>query len=193
MTACRATGTPSLRCALVAAPLFMILTLRPMADGPPPGRTGGFGEPTCRECHADNPLNDAGGRLTLSGLERSYRPGATYRVEVTLERRALARAGFQLAARLADGAGRGRQAGSLRAAAPGVQVIRDTTGIAYAEHTRLGTDVSHRGRARWVVEWTAPEQGGSVVFHVVANAANDDDSEFGDFIYVIERRIGSAP
>ncbi|NIT96817.1 MAG: hypothetical protein GWM91_15935, partial [Actinobacteria bacterium] len=35
----------------------------PMAEAPPAGFTGGFGEPTCVTCHLDNPLNAYGGRV----------------------------------------------------------------------------------------------------------------------------------
>jgi hypothetical protein len=37
--------------------------------------------------------------------------------------------------------------------------------------------------ARWTVLWTAPESGGEVRFNGAANAANQDDSQFGDYIY----------
>ncbi len=56
--------------------------------------------------------------------------------------------------------------------------------VQYAQHTRAGAFTETPGVARWSIIWTAPSTGGtSVVFHVAANATNDDDSEFGDFIY----------
>jgi hypothetical protein len=56
--------------------------------------------------------------------------------------------------------------------------------IQYAQHTEAGSRLETAGHARWTIEWTAPAgDGGTAVFHVVANAANDDDSEFGDHIY----------
>lgn len=33
-------------------------------DGPEPGNTGGFGEPTCASCHVDAPTNGAAGSRT---------------------------------------------------------------------------------------------------------------------------------
>ena len=82
---------------------------RPYPEGPPPAHTGGFGEPTCQACHADNPLNAPGGSLALRGLPAVYAPATAYRVTITLRRPGLGRAGFQLAARFATG----DQAGSL--------------------------------------------------------------------------------
>jgi hypothetical protein len=40
----------------------------------------------------------------------------------------------------------------------------------------------------WTVEWEAPPAGGAVIFHAAANAANDDSSPLGDFIYTVEAR-----
>lgn len=54
----------------------------------------------------------------------------------------------------------------------------------YAQHTEPGTVLTGPARASWTVEWRPPAAGeGPVVFHAAANAANDDVSEFGDFIY----------
>ncbi|HEY3279815.1 MAG TPA: choice-of-anchor V domain-containing protein [Gemmatimonadales bacterium] len=155
-------------------------------DGPPPAHTGGFGEPTCRQCHADAELNDSGGSLLLGGLPGAYEPGRSYDVTVTLRRAGMLRAGFQLAARYAAGDRTGTQAGMLVPADRRTKVLRDTlSGVLYAEHSLVGTTVTAGGdSARWVLRWTAPGTShGPVVLHVAANAANDDDSPFGDFIY----------
>jgi hypothetical protein len=103
---------------------------------------------------------------------------------VTLRRAGMLRAGFQLAARFAEGERAGTQAGSLEPADQRAKVLRDSTSrVLYVEHTFAGTTVAGDS-ARWILHWTAPaEAHGAVVFHVAANAANDDDSPFGDFIY----------
>jgi hypothetical protein len=161
-------------------------------EGPPPAHTGGFGEPTCRQCHSDAGLNDPGGRLALAGVPSAYQPGRTYELAVSLERAGMLRAGFQLAARFAAGAGggaggeAGRQAGALAPADDRTAVVFDSgTGISYIEHTLVGTALaSGTAAARWTFRWTAPAApGGAVVMHLTANAANDDDSPLGDFIY----------
>jgi hypothetical protein len=44
----------------------------------------------------------------------------------------------------------------------------------------------------WAVEWTAPAQAlADVAIHVAANAANDDNSEFGDHIFTAESTIAA--
>ncbi len=154
-------------------------------ERPPPAHTGGFGEPTCRRCHFDQELDAPGGALTLGGVPEAYAPGARYRLRVALARPAMQRGGFQLAARFAEGEQAGRQAGTLRPVDDRVEVVLDdSSAVAYAHHTGAGTLLEAPEAARWTVEWTAPEAAsGRVVFHVAANAANDDDSELGDYIY----------
>lgn len=165
-------------------------------DAPPPAHTGGFGEPTCAACHRDAPLDDPGGSLTLA-VPPGYIPGEEHVLEVRLARPGMASAGFQLSARFAEGALAGRQAGKLTVlpeaanpataqpgAAPSVQVIA-AHDVAYAAHTAAGAAEVRGGEARWRVRWRAPSKAaGPVVFHLAANAGNDDDSEFGDFVYL---------
>jgi hypothetical protein len=154
-------------------------------DGPPPAHTGGFGEPTCRACHFDGDLNAEGGGLTLGGIPAAYAPGEPYRITVTLRRGEMKRGGFELAVRFAEGAAAGRQAGSLRALDERVKVTEGTPGgVQYATQARPGVQLSEAGKIEWVVEWTAPPAAaGPVAFHAAANAANGDESQFGDFVY----------
>jgi hypothetical protein len=157
--------------------------------GPPPGHTGGFGEPTCRACHSDAGLNEPGGELAITGVPAGYEPGRTYQLEVVLRRAGMLRAGFQLAARFEQGAPAGVFApGDARSV-----VIWDTVShVSYIEHNLPGTALSG-GAGRWVVRWTAPADArGVVVFNAAGNAANDDDSPLGDFIYTTALRVAPA-
>ena len=154
-------------------------------DGPPPAHTGGFTDDTCHACHFDNDLNDASGSLTLDGVPVSFGSPEPSRLTITLTRPGLAVAGFQLAVRIAEGPGRGRQAGTLRAVDDRVQIVADgDRGVVYAQHTETGAAVRESGT--WIVEWSPGSVEAPVVFHVAANAANDDFSEFGDYIYTLE-------
>lgn len=155
-----------------------------LKDGPPPAHTGGFGEPTCRHCHSDADLNEPGGTLALEGVPARYEPGRDYELVVTLRRAGMLRAGFQLAARFADGTAAGTQAGDLVPVDGRTAVVADSvTHVRYIEHRLAGTVVDS-GMGRWVFRWTAPRDArGAVVFHAAGNAANDDDSPLGDFIY----------
>lgn len=169
----------------IAPPLFLPIRY---PDRPPLAHTGGFGEPTCQQCHFGAPLNAPGGTLTLEAPDR-YEPGGTYQLRVELQRPAMGRAGFQLAARYSEGARAGHQAGDLRATSDRLEVVMDSTSIQYAQHRHAGSALSKPGNASWTIDWTAPGVPGPVVFHLVGNAANDDASEFGDYIYADSARV----
>lgn len=150
--------------------------------GAPPGTTGGFGEPTCLMCHMGAELNDPAGSLTIEGLPERYTPGQAYRLIVRLRRPQMAAAGFQLSARTPAGA----QAGTLSAAAGSAAVKVETVGVQYAGHTEPGSRLAAPGAAEWTVVWTAPASG-PVTFSAAANAADDDRSPLGDYVYAVER------
>jgi hypothetical protein len=158
--------------------------------GPPPAHTGGFGEPTCHACHFDNPLNAGpdtrAAALELRGLPSAYEAGRTYRLTIVLREPDLRRSGFALSARFASAAAAaGADAGTLMALDEGVAItLEGRPPVSYAHHTETGTHVGEAGSASWSLDWRAPSGAASpVVFHVVANAANDDNSEFGDRIF----------
>jgi hypothetical protein len=169
--------------AAVAAPAA---TVSAYPEHVPPGYTGGFGEPTCAQCHTGTAPNAGGGSLELEGLPRRYEPGEAYRLTIVLRDGELARGGFQLAARFAEGKGRGAQAGGLRSVSPRAEVVVDSaSGVRYARHTLRGTADDQSGATRWTLEWTAPREGGSVSFDAAANASNYDDSALGDHVYTM--------
>jgi hypothetical protein len=151
-------------------------------DRPPTAFTGGFGEPTCQYCHSEAAVNAGTGRLMLDGVPESYEGGKAYHITLTVVQPGARVFGFELAARAQEG---GAQAGGL-ASPPGeegrVGVTLDA-GIAYAHHLRAGTSPVAPDTARWQLVWTAPTPSGEVAFHAVANAANDDDSPLGDYVY----------
>ncbi len=161
-------------------------------QGPPPAHTGGFGEPTCHLCHFDQPLNDPAGSLRLEGLPEAYAAGARYTLVIGLERAGLRRAGTELAVRFVAGPRRGAQAGHLKLLDDRLEVVvGEPSAIAYARQTLEGSHVDTPDRARWSIEWIAPgpDAEAAVVFHLAANAANDDASELGDYVYTAEYRI----
>lgn len=163
----------------LAVPLIAA-SARPSAEGPLPGHTGGFGEPTCTECHMGSG-DDGGASVVVEGLPAAWIPGTAYRLVIAVTAPELRRGGFQLAARFAAD---GTQAGTLEVAdGRGRTTMPEPDGVQYAHHLYDGTAPTAAGVARWTIVWTAPAQGtGAVAFHVAANAANDDNSEFGDRI-----------
>lgn len=163
-------------------------------DGAPTGFTGGFDEPHCGTCHFGDAASREGGAAAIDAPAR-YRPGETYDIVVTVRHPDLEAAGFQLSVRFADAPMAGTQAGVIEPEAGRAQVSTGPRGVAYAGHTGAGTGPVEPGVGRWTVRWTAPETGAPVIFHLAANAANDDDSEFGDRIFLAEARVeaGAPP
>jgi hypothetical protein len=163
--------------------LAALAAFAPYAGGPPPAHTGGFGEPTCEQCHFGNPLNDSAGSFTVPGFPAEYVPGQRYRLVVRVARAGMGTGGFELSTRFASGPNAGRQAGLLTGSTAAVRVS-DTSGVSYAHHARATRPLPGTGAVEWAVEWRAPDAG-AVQLHAAANAANDDNSELGDHIYTI--------
>lgn len=162
---------------------------RDFPHAPPPAYTGGFDEPTCSSCHFDVDEPDPAGGVTLAGLPERFTPGARYPITVTVRRPGMGRAGFQLAARFAEGGAAGRQAGTLLPAGPGA-LVTEHREVGYASQTEAGTTPDPEGRASWQVVWVAPAgAAGAVRFDVAGNAADGDGSQFGDHIYAHSARV----
>jgi hypothetical protein len=164
---------------LAGLPAFVLR----FATEPPVAHTGGFGEPSCHTCHFDEPLNDPAGKIVVEGVPDRYLPGERYQLVVRLSRPGQARSGFQLSSRFASGPDAGAQAGGLHPPDDRVSISETVAGTQYASHNLAGTRPASDSVAEWRLEWTAPDDGGSVVFHVAGNAGNGDDSPFGDFIH----------
>ena len=160
---------------------------RPSRDGPPLGLSGGFGEADCTSCHFDAEVNSAPGSLSLAGVPVAYEPGETYRVQLQLQltRPGVVIGGFEMTARFEVG---GAQAGRLSFLPEdgGRIAVGMSYQVQYVHHLGLGTTAVVQDTARWTVLWTAPsERGGPVLLHAAGNAANDDASQFGDYIYTV--------
>jgi Reeler domain len=168
-----------------AAVLCLPLVLLAYREGPLPNMAGGFGDPDCRTCHFENPLNVPGGALTI-GLPPAYTATASYTVTITLRRKAIERGGFEIVARFPAGSQKGKQAGTW-ALPPGslLQTVKSQTdpSLTFVQHTIAGSATTTPGTIRWTMTWRAPDSSEPVQFNVAANASNDDASPIGDFIY----------
>jgi len=107
--------------------------------GPPPGHTGGFGEPTCHACHWDNDADAGAGAITVHDFPATWSPGRTYAFEIVLRHTGLGRAGFQATLRFADGGEAGRNAGRMHAATGTTTLTGTDTGVTYVQHLAEGT------------------------------------------------------
>lgn len=173
------------------------------SGGPPDAHTGGFGEPTCTECHRSS-ANTSGGSVVIQ-LPASYTNGATYLITVRITDATARRWGFQLSARTADG----KQAGTLTPGSDRFSQIANAAvsgplsnpSVQYIEHTSIGTRSGLTGPINFTFNWTAPDVSrGAVIFNAAANAANNNfTNDPGDHIYTTEARlnpeasVGPAP
>ena len=125
----------------------------------------------CNQCHFDSSATLDSAALEIRGLPEHIEPGRLYRLALTLRDDAMMSAGFLLTA-TANGAPAGRFAAvDERTAVQGAQ----------ARSTKTGAAPSENGLAGWLVEWIAPAAvDASVLFDLWANAANGDESPFGD-------------
>lgn len=182
----------TLAAAVLAATMRMAVT-HAYAEGAPPGFSGGFKEESCHACHFHEQLNSGGGRVTLEGVPASFAAGQRYTLTVTLTRAGMKRAGFQLATRFKDS---GAQAGTLApGAGEGERVaVERQSGVQYAGQRKAGSSVGAADATRWTLEWIAPD-GGGVIVHISANAADGNESADGDFVYTAasESAPASAP
>jgi len=161
-------------------------------SGPDPARTGAPGELTCNMagCHNSFATNSGSGALSLTGLPANYTPNQEINLTVTLNQANRALYGFELTA-LDE---QNRRAGEL--------IVTDTsrtqriTGVVggalreYIQHNFNGSSPNGANQASWNFRWKAPAQSvGRVTFYIAGNAANNDGTAFGDFIYTISQSI----
>ncbi len=154
------------------------------SGGPPAGYAGNNGS-YCTQCHSSFGLNSGDGMLDLTQMTE-YTPGETYTMEVMLSDQGQNRWGFQVAAE--DGGG----------SFAGMFAITDPTNTQlnssnYVNHTSAGTNAGDPSGNMWTFDWTAPAAGtGPVTFYVAGNAANNNFSSSGDYIYAIEMTVDEA-
>jgi hypothetical protein len=180
----------TLAAALVATTVRLAVS-HAYAEGAPPGFSGGFKEDSCHACHFHAEPNSGGGRVAIEGVPARFAAGERYTLTVILTRAGMKRGGFQLAARFNDS---GAQAGTLTAAGRDAERVKVETqsGVQYAgqklAESSVGADAT-----QWTIEWTAPDRGGTVIFHVAANAADGNESADGDFVYTASAESAPPP
>jgi uncharacterized protein (TIGR03437 family) len=174
------------------AVLSIPVLLYAFSEGPPSEHTGGFGEPTCVECHIGSAVNSGQGSVTITvrdsggaSVVSNYASGQSYQITVRVAdpQRTTAsqsRWGFELSARTQDG----QQAGSLTPSNSQTQLLPTFNGVQYISHTTTGTRAGTTLGVNFVFNWTAPNtSAGPIIFHAAGNSANNGGSELSDRIY----------
>ena len=130
------------------------------------------GQDGCVQCHFDAPATENSEAVTVEGLPPAVAPGETYRLRVRLKDARMAAAGFLLSAWQGGG-----EAGTFVSDGP-----RTETSGAKARSTEAGAAPGTEGVVEWTLEWQAPDAPPAepVVIELWANAANGDQSPFGD-------------
>jgi len=160
------------------------------STGPPASHTGAPGEGLCTNCHTSFPPNSGPGILTLI-LPTAYEFGATYQVKVRLEQMGQQRWGFQITALTPTN----QMAGSWTITDPLRTQTVSGLGRSYVEHTSQGTFAgTPNGPVEWQMNWQAPSSNvGTVTFYAAGNAANNDGTSLGDYIYSTSSPVPPAP
>jgi len=134
-------------------------------------------EEGCAACHFDGPVQTDSEALILKGLPERLVPGRRYDLTVELTDSPMDKAGFMIFFH--------QTSGPVGEAASNVDGV-ETQG-AKARSKLEGTTPQAPGSAQWHLRWLAPESiEGPVRVTLWSNAANGDDSPFGDKIH---RRI----
>lgn len=158
--------------------------------GPDAGYTDAPGDlGNCTACHDTfHDPNVGPGSVNLSGVPSVYTPGQQYTLTVTVQQNNRHRFGFQLTAIDQNW----NRAGTLAPVGSDSQINLDTGfgGRQYIEHTEIGTLANGSSSRTWAIRWAAPSADvGTVTFWFAGNAADDDDTNQGDYIYT--KRVSS--
>ena len=158
------------------------------SGGPPDGVSGNPpANANCTQCHGDFGVNSGNGLLELQGPS-TYIPGDTYDLTVDLADPDQSRWGFELTV-LASTL---QQAGTVVVTEPGTTQLSDNPAPDpdFLKHTSGGTFPGNPNGGTWNFQWVAPDAGmGTVTFYVAGNAANNNGSTSGDYIYTITMAI----
>lgn len=157
------------------------------------GVTGAPGEGTCNSCHTagnnqeiGTPNYNPAGHIQISGLPSVYTPGQTYKVTVTVSLPSARRWGFELT--VLDATGTSAGVGTVSITDTANTVLRAATYNGkprqYVSHKTGGTFIGQPSSANWSFDWTAPSAtAGDITFYAAGNAANNQVSPEGDYIY----------
>jgi hypothetical protein len=176
--------------------LFTIITLSSetfFSGQAPSGYTGEFGN-NCTSCHSSFAPNSGGGDVTIAGLPSGrYTAGQSYPISVTISHGTSNRTrwGFALAVRNNFG----ETVGTFTSTNPNAALIGTAEiGHQAAVITPPSSTYTYNN-FKWVAPVNPTPNDLNLSFYVVGNAANNNSSTSGDFIYarVVNRIFTSLP
>jgi len=176
--------------------ILSTLAFEILSSGGKSGYTNSPGENNCTSCHSGT-LNSGPGSVEIKSdpsMENGYTPGSVYSMTVTVTHNDSpnnGKFGFALEALFDDGSNGGKLAVS----------DADKTQIQVASINGNNRDnIIHTGSGNtgpnsqdFTFDWTAPDTGDqTVTFYAVGNAANNNGSSFGDYIYATTLEVKST-
>jgi hypothetical protein len=186
---------------LLMLPLMLVVATAGTSDtnsnAAPLGSTGAPSESNCAKsgCHVGSEVNAGLAELNLgiSPSAENYLPSQVYDLSVSLAQSGVERFGFQLLALNSqhENVGEFIITDSLRTQIQ--QGIGSYQGRTYVTYKYAGTNPFSAGLGKWDFKWKAPAlYEGDVKFYLAAVAANNDDADFGDTVYLKQFLLKSA-
>ncbi|MEY2707508.1 MAG: hypothetical protein RIQ91_138, partial [Bacteroidota bacterium] len=174
--------------------LFLILSIVLIRDvisytsGASPAYTGAISEGNCTSCHSSYSLVTSGNqwnriRITSNIPSTGYLPDSTYTITLTYAESGISKFGFQLTALDTTNAAAGTfSTADSRTSTSSTSVggkTRYYIGQTTTGSAKVGTDST-----AWTFKWKAPSTNvGKVKLYTTVNAANNNGSDNGDYIY----------
>ena len=190
-------GETMKRFILFFAGVLTVASVFAYSSGPPDSKAGN--PPTnnyCTQCHASFTLNSGTGTLAIEGLpENGFVPENTYSLTVTLDDPNMMRGGFEVTVIYDAGGGNYLMGGGFEVTDPTNTQLSDNTGSTpdFMKQTSTGSHAGTSGPFSWSFDWVAPvELADMVTFYIVGNAANNNSSTNGDYIYGITEEVTQA-
>jgi hypothetical protein len=160
------------------------------SGGPPDGRTGAPEENLCLGCHSTYDPNSGDGSLQII-VPDEVMAGQPTTITVVLEDPGQLRWGFEMTVinSVWDGVGAFTITDAVNTQlSDNAEPVRD-----YVKHTSTGTYAGTAdGPVQWSVEYTPSSDFPAESFfdvYVAGNAANNDGSSDGDYIYTANKRV----
>ena len=169
--------------AILAVPAILITY--GYSKGSPGGKTNSpLDNANCTQCHTSFDAETVDDWITSDIPEEGFTQGETYEITVSGFHEGVSMMGFEVTAESVSSFGK-----------VGTFEIQDTVrtrftnGEKAATHTLAGTSVDENANS-WTVKWTAPSVGTPVVtFYAAVNAANGDESNDNDQIYLTTMEV----